>query len=66
MKIFYCEIKRSVIYQSKFFYTNLISQDVDISIKKFLNKSTNSVNVCKLLNTHTIKYLAILSFIARE
>lgn len=68
MKIFYYEIKRSLIYQSNFVYTNLISEDIYISIKKFLNKSTNSISIdlCELLNTHTIKYLAILSFIARE
>lgn len=68
MKIFYYEIKCSLIYQSNFVYTNLISEDIYISIKKFLNKSTNSISIdlCKLLNTHTIKYLAILSFIARE
>lgn len=68
MKIFYYEIKRSLIYQSNFVYTNLISEDIYISIKKFLNKSTNSISIdlYKLLNTHTIKYLAILSFIARE
>lgn len=68
MEIFYYEINRSLIYQSNFVYTNLISKDIYISIKKFLNKSTNSISIdlCKLLNTHTIKYSAILSFIARE
>lgn len=68
MKIFYYEIKRSLIYQPNYVYRNLISEDVYISIEKFLNKSTSfiSIDLCKLLNTHTIKYLAILFFIARE